>query len=502
MPYKRIQTLEELKDYLAESHRVAFDLLTAPNTKHRSEKYAPADSLKRHVVGFSFSTNEDSGVYLPLEHLAGENAIDKKAVWGWLADFFTNPQITKITHNLVIKSQYLYAYGVVIQEPCYDTFAAAQLSYDKEDGMRVPDDCKLKALLRDCLEMHIPSYENTTGGRYFDELDPSTESVVRYACTRSDYPLRLYKHFNYWFNQRLPKHRLVVEKIDSPSYIYEGITKHNEAYYYDCMSPPQNSGILNNIIAPKGSAILALNFPQLDFRVGAFYCKDENLLEIFQKGKNVHAFIASRINDITIEEASDTNHPKCNTRLAIAEACDLDALSVPLPIELQKKIKTKSQHDIELSECETIISKLKISYPRLFKWMKDEVRQAGFRKYAETWFGRRKSISKITSSNWNKKALAESTVINTIVNGTATDIIKLFLGRIIKGLPDRPWLRPILQDHDRLVFEIPETEVQNTISFIKNCMRSCPSDDFSIPITISVSIGKSLNELKNFNNAS
>ena len=86
--------------------------------------------------------------------------------------------------------------------------------------------------------------------------------------------------------------------------------------------------------------------------------------------------------------------------------------------------------------------------------------------------------------------------MNTPIQGTAADILKLALGRIIAGLPARPWLRPLLQIHDELVFEIPENEVKNAVIFIKNCMEAKPFREFVVPIVAEASVGQRFGELQ------
>ena len=128
MSYEVIYTLEQLQEYLSGAVFVAFDFETAPNEKYRKEEKAALDAHKSHIVGISFSIAEGDAVYLPLAHTVGENAADQEAVWNWLDGFFTDPAVTKIAHNLAFESQFLYARGIVVQEPCYDTIAAAQLT--------------------------------------------------------------------------------------------------------------------------------------------------------------------------------------------------------------------------------------------------------------------------------------------------------------------------------------------------------------------------------------
>ena len=86
--------------------------------------------------------------------------------------------------------------------------------------------------------------------------------------------------------------------------------------------------------------------------------------------------------------------------------------------------------------------------------------------------------------------------MNTPIQGTAADILKLALGRIVRGLPERPWLCPLLQIHDELVFELPEKELGNAVIFIKNCMETKPFEAFSVPIIAEASAGHRFGELR------
>jgi DNA polymerase-1 len=86
------------------------------------------DAHKAHIAGISFSVAEGDAVYLPLTHTVGANAADPAAIWEWLKTvFFESAAITKVAHNLAFEAAFLYARGIILQEPCYDTIAAAQL---------------------------------------------------------------------------------------------------------------------------------------------------------------------------------------------------------------------------------------------------------------------------------------------------------------------------------------------------------------------------------------
>jgi DNA polymerase-1 len=127
MAYKPIHTLAALQEYLTGATHVAFDFETAPDELYHREDKAALDAHKSHIVGISFSVAQGDGVYLPLAHRVGENASDFEKIWEWLGGFFSSSEVVKIAHNLAFESQFLYARGIVVQEPCYDTIAAAQV---------------------------------------------------------------------------------------------------------------------------------------------------------------------------------------------------------------------------------------------------------------------------------------------------------------------------------------------------------------------------------------
>ena len=86
--------------------------------------------------------------------------------------------------------------------------------------------------------------------------------------------------------------------------------------------------------------------------------------------------------------------------------------------------------------------------------------------------------------------------MNTPIQETAADILKLALGRIVRGLPEHPWLRPLLQIHDELVFEIPENMVNEAVIFVKSCMETQPFAAFSVPILAEAAVGRRFGELE------
>lgn len=627
--YKGVTDIGEIKRYIGENKVVAFDYETAPDEKYRNEEKAALEPHKTHITGCSFSVKEHTGIYVPLAHKKGKNA-DKKQFYAFLGEFLTDTSITKIAHNMAFESMMSYALGIVIQPPVYDTIAAAQMTLKNEYEFRKLNECGLKKLASELFNEPLPSFSSVTGGKFFDELDGNDPETVRYGAADSDFALRLYHKFNNWFDRYMPKHRCIVEEIESPTSVYLGIMKYNgipvdldlmklkkeqaddemerlrqeiafiigdvnigancstqafKNYLYkdlklpilkttetnreaaddmtmtllkewcdknkpelsklftlvqeyrkwgkikstyidgylkhlnsatgrihpdmfalstdtgrmNCRNPnaqnmPRKTndpiGVRNFIKAPEGHRILSLDFSQIELRVGAFYCRDEKMLDTYRKNGDIHAATTSVIFGVSYEEAQDKHSKDYKEHRSIAKNVNFGTFYGLFPNGLQKTLKFKAGVEKTLSECEDIISNLKHGYNGLTAWQEETKADAARRLYSETRLGRRRYLPDITSDNWGKKSFAERCALNTPIQGTAADILKLAIARILKGLPQREWLMPILQIHDELTFVIPTDKLNEAVKFIRECMQAQPFPEFDLPLIAEASAGQ------------
>lgn len=635
MNYQCVTTLQELNDYLSGSRLVAFDFETAPLEPYRDVPMAALDPAMSQIVGVSFAVDEGTGVYVPLAHKSGTNA-DRGAVLAFLGELMADPAVTKIAHNLSFEAMFLYHQGIVVQSPCYDTIAAAQMTLKSATEFRKLSDSGLKTLVPQLYGVEMPHFADVTQGRHFDELNAKDPETIHYACADSDYALRLYYTFNEWFDRYLPHHREIVEQIESPTAVFCGMMKHNglpvdrtlmlekqaqaehalarlraeitffigdvdiganastsafKQYLYNDLKLPvlkttakyqeaaddetmillaewcrahrpelahlfelvqeyrkwgklkstyidgylqhinpvtgrihpdlfplgtetgrfaarkpnlQNmprpdgdiSGIRNFIKAPPGKRLLSLDFSQIELRVGAFYCRDETMLDTYRTGGDIHAQTTSVIYHIPFAQAADKSALHYKERRTIAKNCNFGTFFGLFPRGLQRTLKFKAGLDTPLEECEKIIDNLKAGYPRLTAWQEETKAKAGFRRYAETWLGRRRYLPGITSADWGKKSFAQRCALNTPIQGTAADILKLALGRLIAGMAERPWLKPMLQIHDELVVEVPAEKVPEAVAFVKACMEAQPFPEFDLPIIAEASVGDRFGEME------
>jgi len=634
--YRIATKLSEIKAYLSGGSHVAFDFETAPNEPYREEPKAALDAHKAHIVGVSFSTSEGAAIYVPLAHKVGNNAENQIEIWEYLkSHFFENTNVVKIAHNLAFEAMFLYAMGIVVQEPCYDTIAASQLTLKSKWEFRGLQDSGLKQLATSLFGAEMPSFATVTNGRHFDEMDHKEHGTVLYACADSDYTLRLYYKFNSWFGRFLPQHRIITEKLESPTAVFCGIMKYNgvpmdeglmlerqkeafekiaaikaeidaitggvkiganastsafKQYLYKDLGLPvmkrteknqeaaddaamqmlkewcvehkpeythlfdliqeyrkwgklkstyidgylthintatgrihpdlmplrtatgrfaarnpnlQNCprktndpiGVRNFIVAPEGKILMSLDFSQIELRVGAVFCRDPLMLETYRNGGDIHAQTTSVIYGIPFQEAVDKNAPNYKERRTIAKNCNFGVFYGLFPRGFQKTLRFKAGIDKSVFECEEIINNLKAGYPGLTQWQEETKKHAQNTCFAETWLGRRRYLVGMLSEDWGKHSFAERCALNTPIQGTAADILKAACGRILAGLPQRMWLKPFLQIHDELVFELPKEKLMEAMCFVKECMEVQPYPGFDVPIVAEAAVGPSFGKM-------
>jgi len=248
-------------------------------------------------------------------------------------------------------------------------------------------------------------------------------------------------------------------------------------------------GVRSFIKAPEGHLIMSLDFSQIELRVGAFYCRDKVMMDTYKRGGDIHAATTSVIFGVSYEEAQDKHRKDYKEQRTIAKNVNFGTFYGLFPRGLQKTLKFKAGVEKEVWECEEIISNLKAGYPGLTRWQEATKAEAARKVYSETWLGRRRYLPNIQSDNWGLKSFAERCSLNTPIQGTAADILKMSIVRILKGLPDRPWLRPILQIHDELTFIIPEERLEEAVQFVKSCMEVQPFPEFDLPLIAEASAG-------------
>ena len=255
-------------------------------------------------------------------------------------------------------------------------------------------------------------------------------------------------------------------------------------------------GVRGLIKAPEGSLVLSLDFSQIELRLGAWYCQDQRMVNTYScENGDIHAETTAVIFGIPYSEAQDKRNEHYKERRTIAKAVNFGVFYGLHPNGL-RDILLKSGIDKTLEECKEIIDNLKIGYPGLTIWQNKTKSEVKRKKYCETWLGRRRYFPEIASGDWREKSRAERCAMNHLIQGTAADVIKLAMGRIICGLSDKMWLKPVLQIHDELVFVIPKEKLQDAVSYIRSCMEAKPFPEFDIPLIAEAAAGPNFGSLE------
>ena len=235
-------------------------------------------------------------------------------------------------------------------------------------------------------------------------------------------------------------------------------------------------------IADEGKTLLAADYSQIDLRVLAHYSQDRALTEAFISGKDIHNQTAAEI---------FRAHPSLITpqMRRVAKSINFGIVYGMSAFGLA------SQLNISRKEAQTFISRYFDLYSGVKKFMHDIVEQARNDGFVTTLFKRRRNLPDINSKNKTRREFAERTALNTPIQGTAADIIKLASLRaddLLRKAGSKGKL--LLQIHDELVFEVPLDEVEGTISLVKDAMENVM--DLSVPLLVNLSHGKNLAETK------
>ena len=235
--------------------------------------------------------------------------------------------------------------------------------------------------------------------------------------------------------------------------------------------------------AAPGHLLLAADYSQIELRLLAHYSKDPLLVEAFRRGDDIHTLTASQVFGVPpLMVTADHRRQAKVVNFGIVYGLSAFGLSQNL--------------GIEPSEAKRFIEAYFEKYHGVRKFIDrtlDETRREG---KVRTLFGRVRPIPDINSKNFNLRGFAERTAVNTPLQGTAADLIKLAMIRIDAMIRERGLQSKMtLQVHDELVFEVPEGEVEEMRTLVRDQMENVhPS--LSVPLMVEIGVGKNWRDLE------
>ena len=226
----------------------------------------------------------------------------------------------------------------------------------------------------------------------------------------------------------------------------------------------------------EGEVFLSADYSQIELRLLAHLSGDEHLIEEFCSGEDFHARTASRVFGIPVEEIT----PELRSR---AKAVNFGIVYGQQAYGLAQSL------DIPFYEAKEMIDRYFEAYPGVRHYLDEVVAQAHIDGYALTLFGRRRYIPELKAKNPAQRGFGERTAMNHPMQGTAADIIKLAMRKVMDRLVEGGYQsRLMLQVHDELDLSIPKDEVEEISALVKEVMESVVK--LSVPLVADVSTGK------------
>ncbi|MGM0370241.1 MAG: DNA polymerase I [Bacillota bacterium] len=231
-------------------------------------------------------------------------------------------------------------------------------------------------------------------------------------------------------------------------------------------------------VAEKGKKLLAADYSQVELRILAHISQDEGLKEAYQQGADIHSKTAQELFGLATKEA---RRKAKAVNFGIAYGISAWGLADRLKIDQQ--------------EAQEYIDLYFERYPQVKEYIDDQKSQAKEQGYITTIFNRRRYLGEINSSNYHRRQFAERMAINTPIQGSAADIMKLAMIDVAEALAESDLTADVLlQVHDELVLEVPEDEVEATSELLERKMEE--ATDLDVALDVDLKVGDNWNEME------
>ena len=225
-----------------------------------------------------------------------------------------------------------------------------------------------------------------------------------------------------------------------------------------------------------GDLILAADYSQIELRIIAAFSGDPEMISAFKNEKDIHSTTASKVFNVPIDAVT----PDMRRR---AKEVNFGIIYGISPFGLSQNL------DIPRSEAKEIIDSYFSEFSLVKEYMDNSIKTAKEKKYVETILGRRRYLRDIDSRNFTLRGFAERNAINSPIQGSAADIIKLAMIKISDWMKTRDLKsKMIMQVHDELVFDVNKLEREELEENIKSIMENVIK--IEVPLTVDIGVGK------------
>ena len=240
---------------------------------------------------------------------------------------------------------------------------------------------------------------------------------------------------------------------------------------------------LRKVFTPReGWVFLDADYSQIELRVLAHLSGDEMLIKAYREAQDIHRMTASQVFHIPFDEVTPLQRRNAKAvNFGIVYGISSFGLSQDLSITRK--------------EAADYIEKYFATYPKIKSYLDGEVEKAKADGYSLTMFGRRRPVPELKSSNFMQRSFGERIAMNSPIQGTAADIIKIAMIRVNQALrSEHLRSRLVLQVHDELLIETAKEEVEEVSAILEREMRQAA--DLSVPLEVDMHTGENWYEAK------
>lgn len=236
----------------------------------------------------------------------------------------------------------------------------------------------------------------------------------------------------------------------------------------------------NAFVSEAGWSLISADYSQIDLRVVAHVSNDQNMIEAFRKGEDIHRATAALINKVPLSQVTE----KMRSRAKALNFGIIYGMSV---------FGFSERTGIDRDEAKEFINAYMEKFSGVAKYMKGTKEFAKKNLYVETQFGRRRYIPEINSPNFQLANAGERMAINMPIQGMAADIMKLAMIKIHEEFRNNPNVRMVLQVHDEIILEAKEEIADEVAKKTKEIMENVYK--LKAPLLVEVGVGKSWGEI-------
>lgn len=233
----------------------------------------------------------------------------------------------------------------------------------------------------------------------------------------------------------------------------------------------------------ENAVLLSSDYSQIELRVLAHISQDEHLIAAFKEGADIHTSTAMRVFGIEKPEDVTANDRRNAKAVNFGIVYGISDFGLSNNLGITRK-KAKEYIDTYFER-----------YPGIKNYMETVVREARDKGYVETLFKRRRELPDINSRNFNVRNFAERTAINSPIQGSAADILKIAMINLDKALIEGQFkAKMLLQVHDEIVLEVPETELEAVQKLVQTTMET--AIEMTVPLLVDGNYGQTWYEAK------